>query len=176
MKNWETDDQNSDYRPARVASNKPKTQFQKANPQDEVSRFWEKVEKSDNCWQWTGAKNPVGYGLAVFEDRVQPAHRVCWKLEFGECEPEVFLDNKCGNKSCVRTAHWEISVRRKSKPGETRVSSFTCTTPNCDKPSVTMTVAGLCDSCRQRAKRERRKLREAQGSPEQASLPDLSEE
>ena len=144
--------------------------------ESETTRFWKKVEKSDNCWQWTGAKNPVGYGLAVFEDRVQPAHRVCWKLEFGECEPEAFLDNKCGNKSCVRTAHWEISVRRKSKPGEVRVSPFTCTTPNCDKPSVTMTVAGLCDSCRQRAKRERRKLRDAQAGSEQESLPDLLEE
>jgi hypothetical protein len=144
--------------------------------ESETARFWKKVEKSENCWQWTGAKNPVGYGLAVFEDRVQPAHRVCWKLEFGECAPEVFLDNKCGNRSCVKTAHWEISVRRKSKPGEIRVSPFTCTTPNCEKPSVTMTVAGLCDSCRQRAKRERRKLREAQGNSGQASLPDLSEE
>jgi hypothetical protein len=81
-----------------------------------------------------------------------------------------------GNKSCVRTAHWEISVRRKSKPGEVRISPFTCTTPNCDKPSVTMTVAGLCDSCRQRAKRERRKLREAQVGSEQESLPDLLKE
>jgi len=129
--------------------------------ESETSRFWKKVEKSDNCWQWTGAKNPVGYGLAVFEDRVQPAHRVSWKLEFSECAPEIFLDNKCGNKSCVKTAHWEISVRRKSKPGEIRISPFTCTTPQCGKPSVTMTVAGLCDSCRQRAKRERRKQRES---------------
>jgi hypothetical protein len=142
----------------------------------ETSRFWKKVEKSDNCWQWTGAKNPVGYGLAVFEDRVQPAHRVCWKLEFGECAPEVFLDNKCGNKSCVRTVHWEISVRRKSKPGEIRISPFSCTTRNCGKPAVTMTVAGLCDSCRQRAKRERRKQREAQGKPGQERLSDLSED
>ena len=138
-------------------------------------RFWQ-VEKSENCWQWIGAKNPVGYGLAVFEDRVQPAHRVSWKLEFGECAPEVFLDNRCGNKSCVKTAHWEISVRRKSKPGEIRISPFTCTTPNCEKPSVTMTVAGLCDSCRQRAKRERRKLREAQAGSEQESQPELSED
>ena len=129
--------------------------------ESETSRFCKKVQKSDHCWQWTGAKNPVGYGLAVFEDRVQPAHRVCWKLEFGECEPEVFLDNKCGNKSCVRTGHWEISVRRKSKPGEIRVSPFICTTPNCGKPSVTMTIEGLCDSCRQRAKRERLKQRES---------------
>jgi len=176
MKNWETVDQKSDYRPARVASVKPKTQFQKADPQDEVSRFWKKVQKSDNCWQWTGAIIPTGYGLATFENRNQPAHRVSWKLEFGECAPEAILDNKCGNRSCVKTEHWEISVKRRSKPGEIRISPFVCTTPDCGKPSVTMTVAGLCDSCRQRAKRERRKLREAQAGPDQESLPNLSEE
>lgn len=176
MKDWETADQKSDYRPARDASVKPNTRIQKTDQKDEVSRFWEKVEKTENCWQWTGAKNPTGYGAAIYEDRVQLAHRVSWKLEFGECAPEVFLDNKCGNRSCVKTAHWEISVRRKSKPGEIRVSPFTCTTPNCEKPSVTMTVAGLCDSCRQRAKRERRKLRKAQAGSEQERLPEISKD
>ena len=160
MKNWENVDQKSDYRPARVKSVKPKTQFQKAEPQDEVSRFWKKVEKSDNCWQWTGAVIPSGYGLATFENRNQPAHRVSWKLEFGECAPEAILENKCGNRSCVRTEHWELSVKRRSKPGEIRISPFECTTPDCERPSVAMTVAGLCEPCGQRAKRQRRKVRE----------------
>ena len=133
---------------------------------DEVSRFWDKVKKTDNCWLWSGAKNPAGYGLANFDGRVQPAHRISWILEFGECAPEIFLENKCGNKPCVKTGHWEIGARRKSKPGEARVSPFKCTTPHCGKPSVTMLTAGLCDSCRQRAKRERRKLREEATGPD----------
>ena len=176
LKQWE---------PASESQNKPMESKNPTVPRvtksrvagtDEVSRFWKRVEKSENCWQWTGTKNPSGYGLATFEDRLQPAHRVTWKLEFGECAPEVFLDNKCGNRSCVKTAHWEISDRRKSRPGEIRVSPFICTTSNCEKPSVTMTVAGLCDSCRQRAKRERRKLREAQGGSEQEIQPESTEE
>jgi len=144
--------------------------------ESETARFWKKVEKSDNCWLWTGAIIPTGYGLATFENRNQPAHRVCWKLELGELDPEAMLDNKCGNRSCVRTEHWELSVKRRSKPGEIRISPFVCTTPDCGKPSVTMTIAGLCDSCRQRAKRERRKLREAQAGSAQESLPELDEE
>ena len=132
--------------------------------ESETSRFWKKVEKSDNCWQWMGAIIPTGYGLATFENRNQPAHRVSWKLEFGELAPEAILDNKCKNRSCVRTEHWELSVKRRSKPGEIRISPFVCTTPECGKPSVTMTIAGLCDSCRQRAKRERRKLRLENGA------------
>lgn len=148
----------------------------KKEGESETSRFWKKVEESENCWHWTGAKSRVGYGLVIFEERVQPAHRVSWKLEFGDCAPEVILDNKCGNRSCVKTEHWEISIKRRSRPGEVRVSPFICTTLNCGKPSVTMTIEGLCDSCRQRAKRERRKLREAKGQSKQESLPDLSEE
>lgn len=167
MKMWEVTVQDEKKLPARKNPEARSIPKEKVSGTDEVDRFWEKVQKTENCWQWTGAKNPVGYGLAVFESRVQPAHRVSWKIEKGDCAPEVFLDNKCGNKSCVRTAHWEISVRRKSKPGEIRISPFMCPTPNCGKPSVTMTVVGLCDSCRQRAKRERRRLRETEGnSPE----------
>ena len=56
------------------------------------------------------------------------------------------------------------------------VSSFVCTTPDSGSLSVKMEVAGQYDSCRQRAKRERRKLREAQTSSEQESLPDPLEE
>ncbi|MDA2996714.1 MAG: hypothetical protein O3C26_04265 [Actinomycetota bacterium] len=165
LKRWEEVTE-SEKRPfEQKISQQPKKVNSKIAEGDEVSRFWEKVEKSDNCWQWTGAKNPAGYGLAVFEDRVQPAHRVCWKIEFGECAPEAILDNKCGNRSCVKTEHWELSVKRRSNPGEIRISPFVCTTPHCGKPSVTMLNAGLCDSCRQRAKRERRKLREEATKP-----------
>ncbi len=126
---------------------------------DEIKRFWDQVEKQEECWIWRGTKNPNGYGLVIFGNRQQPAHRVAWLLKYGECAPEIFLENKCGAKPCVRTEHWEIGVRRRSKPGEVRISPFVCPTPDCGKPSVTMTMVGLCDSCRQRAKRERRKLR-----------------
>ena len=138
----------------------PKSRSEK---KDQIERFWGQVEKGEECWKWLGAKNPVGYGLVVFDNRQQPAHRVSWLLEHGEIAPEIFLENKCGTKSCVRVEHWDVGVRRKSKPGEVRVSPFICPTPGCGKPSVTMTIVGLCDSCRQRAKRERRKLRNEEG-------------
>ena len=143
---------------------------------DEISRFWDKVQKSDKCWQWTGAKNPAGYGLAVFEEKVQPAHRVSWKIEYGECASENLLFNNCENKSCVRTSHWELLIRRRSKSEVGNVSVFTCTTPNCGKPSKSVTIAGLCDSCRQKAKRDRRKKREVNGDPAEAPSLDLSKE
>ena len=70
--------------------------------------------------------------------------------------PYVLITSAEGPYQSIR----DLVIAAKSKPGEIRVSPFTCTTPGCGKPSVTMTIAGLCDSCRQRAKRERRKQRE----------------
>ena len=46
--------------------------------------FWKRVNKTESCWLWTGAK-PQGYGeLRVPPGRVMRAHRVAWCLRYGE--------------------------------------------------------------------------------------------
>src|SRR5213593_4876701 len=30
---------------------------------DEIARFWSKVQKTESCWLWEGAKDAKGYGL-----------------------------------------------------------------------------------------------------------------
>ena len=126
---------------------------------DEKERFWNKVEKTDSCWNWTGAKFEAGYGLFTYSGKVQPAHRIAWILIRGESPGESYLDNICKNRLCVNPDHWEIGIRRKLKEGEVRISEFQCINEWCNKPSVTISKPGLCDSCKQRAKRERRRAR-----------------
>jgi hypothetical protein len=122
-------------------------------------RFWSKIEKTDTCWNWLASTTDGGYGQGYFEGSVAPAHRIVWNLETGS-DPGLFLmENKCGKRSCVNPKHWEISLRRRSAPGEIRVSAFSCTTQGCDRPAYSMTKPGPCEPCRQRAKRERRRKR-----------------
>lgn len=33
------------------------------DPQTPEQRFWEKVDKSGDCWTWTAATNQYGYGV-----------------------------------------------------------------------------------------------------------------
>src|SRR5690242_7086979 len=48
-----------------------------------AERFWEKVQKSDGCWLWSGATNPAGYGnigSGGHNGRPLLASRVSWEI------------------------------------------------------------------------------------------------
>ncbi len=70
-----------------------------------MDRFWSKVNKSDECWVWTRARNPKGYGWFGFRQRLQLAHRVSWMLAFGDIPEGLDVLHSCDNPPCVRPEH-----------------------------------------------------------------------
>lgn len=69
------------------------------------ARFWEKVEKSDGCWLWTGSRNHRGYGRFRRNGRVESAHRVSWELRFGPIPKGRQICHRCDNPPCVNPSH-----------------------------------------------------------------------
>lgn len=70
------------------------------------NRFWRRVEKSDGCWNWTGAKSMDGYGVISKDGRPQWAHRVLWEMHFKTpISPGHVIMHLCNNKSCVNPDH-----------------------------------------------------------------------
>jgi len=125
-------------------------------------RFWTKVNKTDSfCWEWTGAKtnNKYGYGLFNFLDHLTPAHKVAWILEGKEDLDNSLLENVCGNRSCVKPDHWRKSIRTFNLDGKPKVSNFSCVNEGCERPSRSIHKKSLCEPCRQKRKRVRRKIR-----------------
>lgn len=125
-------------------------------------RFWAKVTKRDDgCWIWEGStlNDRYGYGVFAYNDKNQTAHRVAWQLVKRENIENLILDKICSTFKCVNPDHWGLSSRLKSIDGKKRVSEFTCITAGCANSSRTVTKAGVCEPCNQRAKRERRKIR-----------------
>jgi len=68
-------------------------------------RFWMKVKSGCGCWMWMATKNPKGYGRIVVNNRLESAHRVSWRLHFGEIPDGICVCHRCDNPSCVRPDH-----------------------------------------------------------------------
>ena len=77
---------------------------------DVLRRFWDKVEKSDGCWEWMGYRNPKGYGHFRARGRARLAHRVSWEIHHGEDPGDLCVLHKCDNPSCVRPDHIELGT------------------------------------------------------------------
>lgn len=72
-------------------------------------RFWEKVNKTDSCWLWTGAKRNKGYGAFVYAkdgEVIQGrAHRYSYEIHKGDIPTGMFVLHSCDNPACVNPAH-----------------------------------------------------------------------
>ena len=74
-------------------------------------RFWPKVDKTPghgptgDCWIWTGAKLPKGYGkINDGAGHTPAAHRAAWFLTHGEY-PALAVLHRCDNPPCCNPAH-----------------------------------------------------------------------
>jgi hypothetical protein len=69
-------------------------------------RFWEKVQKSNDCWLWASAINNKGYGdFHIGYGKHKLAHRVAYELTYGDLPPNTILRHTCDNPKCVRPDH-----------------------------------------------------------------------
>lgn len=77
---------------------------------DDNKRFWEKVNKTDTCWNWTAGKNGVGYGAIRIQDKQQLAHRVSFEWHYGPIPAGSEVDHLCHNTACVNPSHLRLAT------------------------------------------------------------------
>jgi len=75
------------------------------------SRFWLKVERRGECWEWMAAKDTRGNGLFNDGHKTVYAHRFVWMLTYGDIPEGMCVTQACDNDSCVRPDHLELVTR-----------------------------------------------------------------
>ena len=86
-----------------------------------AEEVWSRVDirGEDDCWVWTGARSPAGYGIISWRGARVNVHRLAWFLAKapeameGEVADSpllrsnngVFVAHTCGNKLCCNPNH-----------------------------------------------------------------------
>lgn len=87
-------------------------EFQYLQPPSIEDRFWSKVDKSGECWDWIAGRNHFGYGTFSYRNGTQrtvKAHRFAWEVTHGPIPQGKLIDHICHNKGCVNPEHLRLA-------------------------------------------------------------------
>ncbi len=73
-------------------------------------RFWSKVDKSGDCWIWTGSHDGKGYGVLAVERRNVRATHLSMELAGHVVSQDKLVMHVCDNPPCVRPDHLRVAT------------------------------------------------------------------
>jgi len=80
----------------------------------ENPRFMPKVEITDTCWLWKGAKSNHGYGIIMANWKLHSAHRYIIEKLQGKIPEGLQVDHLCRVRNCVNPEHLELVTSKEN--------------------------------------------------------------
>lgn len=98
--------------------------------------FWDRVDKSGQCWLWLDGVNTYGYGQFSEKNRLVLAHRRAYELANGVTLSSGVVMHICDTPRCCNPAHLRLGLsqdntadkvakNRQSKGGSVGTSKLT---------------------------------------------------
>jgi hypothetical protein len=87
----------------------------------QFNNFWSKVEKTEDCWNWTAHTNN-GYGRVNINYKVYLAHKLSMFISGYISDPlkkeigarGVVIMHTCDNRLCIRPSHLKIATQKEN--------------------------------------------------------------
>lgn len=92
---------------------------------------WDKIQKTETCWNWTGSINRSGYGEYYKYNRTFRAHRFIYEILVDKVPRELVIDHLCKNRKCVNPAHLEPVTNRENLIRGDGISSLNSRKTHC---------------------------------------------
>lgn len=70
-----------------------------------ITDFWSRVDKSGECWLWTGSATSRGYGQFLMAGVSWATHRLSYTIHFGPVPDGLSVLHRCDVRRCVQPAH-----------------------------------------------------------------------
>lgn len=112
-----------------------------------MERFLSKIEKTESCWNWNGAKRGKnGYGAVKVDGKVVSVHKLFYIKYKGEIPGKLLVSHTCHNKLCVNPEHLTLVSAKENY--DNAVKRGTITPPKNEHLKVHPSQSAYRNGCR----------------------------